>query len=245
MSLERLLADTLHQADDYEPSPDLFARVERSLAEDLAHRRRVRLVAAGVVGGIAAIAALLVATTTGKNGAWLTPAWALELVTVGIQVAVMVTIGPSIRRFGQIYVADAFRLSPETGVRFLSLFDVAFYLLFSGRILMGIDLSASGQTVATRMAGGEYVIRLASFLLLMGVAHALTLSVLPVVGLIQGSTVRRARRMDAGVEAPPVAAGALQAERVVKVIIWFAAALALLGGIAAFVLLATFGIVSD
>jgi hypothetical protein len=245
VSLERLLADTLHQADDYEPSPDLFARVERSLAEDLAHRRRVRLIAAGIVGGIAAAAALLVATTTGQNGAWLTPAWALELVTVGIQVAVMITIGPSIRRFGQIYVADCFRLSPETGARFLSLFDVAFYLLFSGRILMGIDLSASGQTVATRIEGAVYVDRLASFLLLMGVAHALTLSVLPVVGLIHGSTVRRARRMDAVFAAPPVTPAAARAERVVKLVIWSAVALALMGGIVLFVLVAALGIVSD
>ena len=42
MTLEQVLSATLHSADDYDPSPDLFAKVQRSIDEDRAHRRRFR-----------------------------------------------------------------------------------------------------------------------------------------------------------------------------------------------------------
>ncbi len=244
MSLERLLAETLHQADGYQPSPDLFARVERSIEEDAAHRRRMRSAVAGVIGAMLLVAGLLAVTVSrGKGGLLVVPAWSLELLTVGIQLAVMVTIGPSIRRFGKIYVRDAFRFNTETSARFLDLFDVAFYLFFTGWVLMGVELAEPHRMLVLEASVGDFVDRLATFLFVMGVAHALTLGVVPVVGLVFGSTVRRARRAEAGSGAPPVAAGAATADRVVKILVWAAAGLALVGGIVAFGLLATMGIV--
>ena len=244
MSLERLLTETLHQADAYEPSPDLFARVERSLEEDAAHRRRVRIGAAAVIGGFILAAAFLMATLSpGPSGSPAAPAWALELLTLAVQVAVMLTIGPSIRRFGKIYVADAFRLNPETGTRFLDLFDVAFYLFFTGRIVMGVQLADLDRMRVLGAYASDYIDRIATFLLIMGVAHALTLLALPVIGLVFGSSVRRTRRLEAGAGAPPVAAGAALAERVVKFFVWVLAALVVAGGILLFGLIATSGLI--
>lgn len=37
MSLEKRIADALHAADTFQPSPDLFTRLQRSIEEDLAH----------------------------------------------------------------------------------------------------------------------------------------------------------------------------------------------------------------
>ena len=85
MSLERLLTETLHEADAYEPSPDLFARVERSLEEDAAHRRRVRIGVASVIGGLVGAAAFLIATSSpGPFGSPAVPAWALESLTLAV-----------------------------------------------------------------------------------------------------------------------------------------------------------------
>ena len=246
MSLERLLAETLHQADTYEPSPDLFARVERSIAEDEAHRRRSRNTAFAVVAGVVLVASFLLVTGSKTALGRLTaPAWALEVVLVTIQVAVMLTIGPSIRRFGKIYVSDAFRLNPETGTRFLDLFDVAFYLLFTGRILMGVELANPGRSRVLAASADEYVDQLASFLLLMGVSHALTLLALPVIGLVFGSSVRRARRLEAGPMAPPVAAGAARVERMIRIFTWGLAVLVLVGGLIAVGLVVGLGLARD
>ena len=244
MNLERLLTETLHQADAYEPSPDLFARVELSLEEDGAHRRRVRVGVTGAIGGFIVAAAFLVATSSpGPLGSTAAPAWALESLTLAVQIAVMLIVGPSIRRFGQIYAADAFRLNPSTGIRFLDLFDVAFYLLFTGWIVMGVQLGHLDRMRPLGAYASDYIDRIATFLLVMGASHALTLLALPVIGLVFGSSVRRARRLEAGAAAPPVAAGAAMAERVVKFFVWVLALLAVGGGIMVFALIATRGLI--
>ncbi len=62
MTFEQLVGDALHAADTYEPSPDLFARVQRSIDEDAAYRRRARRVALWVAAGVLAVPGYLVAT---------------------------------------------------------------------------------------------------------------------------------------------------------------------------------------
>ena len=51
MTFEQLVGDAPRCVDDYEPSPDLFAKVQRSI-EERTHRRRV-------FGAVAAAAGLL------------------------------------------------------------------------------------------------------------------------------------------------------------------------------------------
>ena len=52
MSVERRLRETLAAFDAVEPAPDLFQRVERSVAEDLVRRRRIGRWVAGAIGGV-------------------------------------------------------------------------------------------------------------------------------------------------------------------------------------------------
>jgi hypothetical protein len=229
MSVEQRLINTLHRADDFEPSPDLFARVERSIEEDLRHRRRVRWVGMGIVGGVAAAALFLrEVVSVSANGLLTAPGWALQLLVTATQVIVVVSLGPTLRRFGKPFIADLFRLQPSTGIQFLNLLDIAFYLFFTGQILQSIHLDRLDRTVALGFSGWLWVQEVAVLLLIMGVAHAVTIAVLPIVGLFFSSSMRRARRHQAGAAAPPVESGAEQSERVVRLIVWGAAALAVI-----------------
>jgi hypothetical protein len=230
MSLEHRLSDALHSADDYQPSPDLFARVERSLEEDLAHRRRVGRVVAGAAAALVFVIVYLgLFVSRTQTGALTIPSWSIETLETLVLVGLTLVLGPSIRRFGRTYVVDVFRLEPETGLKFLILLDIAFYLFFSGLILLGVDFAAVGSPVFLQTALADSAGRLAFFLLSMGGLHGLTLALLPLVGLIHSSLVRRARRREAGPAAPTVTKGAAQAERVVRIIVWGVAVLVVLG----------------
>lgn len=233
MSLEKRITETLHRVDDYQPSADLFTRVERSISGDLAHRRRMRWAVVAAVGMVAMLATYLaLVVRVEPDGSWVMPWWAAELAATVIMVALLLGLGPLIRRFGAIYAADVFFLSPKTGARFLSLLDLAYYLFFAGWILDGVSLADVGETIAA--VGGLTAVleRIAFFLAVMGLAHAANLLVLPVVGLVFNSTVRRARRASAGNEAPTLSPAAVRADRITTWIV-----LGLVGAIAAGALL--------
>ncbi len=59
---------------------------------------------------------------------------------------------------------------------------------------------------------------------MMGILHALTIAVLPVMGLIFASNWRRAARAALGSEAPEPNPPAEKADRVATVIVWLVAA---------------------
>lgn len=220
MSLERTLADALRQADRYEPSPDLFARVTRSIEEDRAHRRRVRLAAVSAIAFVAAMASFLAAVSKrSASGVLMVPHWSLELVEAAALLALLLVLGPAIRRFGQPFLADVFHLSPVTGLRFSRLLDIAYYLFFSGVILSDVEFSPLDLTLRIPEAFSEGLTRFGVFLTAMGLAHTVNLILLPLVGLVFGSVVRRGRRRTAGEERPPVSPGAAQADRIVTWII--------------------------
>jgi hypothetical protein len=244
MSLEERLIKTLHRADDFEPSPDLFARMERSLEEDLRHRRRVRWVAASLVAGALAIAFFLRAViAVSSEGRLTAPGWALILLTITGQVVLVLSLGPTLRRFGRPLIADVFRLDPATGDRFVALLDIAFYLFLFGAILVRVDLQAWNRTVILGDDAWEWTARFAVFLLAMGIAHVFIVGLLPLIGLFFSSIVRRDRRRRASAAAPPVSARALQAERVVRLIVWGIAGMAVIGtlaGVGVFLLVGVF-----
>ncbi len=221
MNLEQRLEQALRIADNFEPSPDLFARVERSLAEDRAHRRRlVTYGTASIVGTVFAVLFVgAFVTRSIATGALLVPRWTMELLEALILIAVTVALGPSIRRFGRNYVDDIFRMGAGTGKRMLDLLDMAYYLVFGGIILVSVSLTNPGAAISLQRGLHETADRFAVFLLAMGFLHATTLAVLPVIGAIFSSNAWRAHRHALGPDAPAPADVAARAEAAVKTIV--------------------------
>lgn len=188
MKVEERLANALRVADQVEPSPDLWSRVLHSIEEDRAHRHRV------VVSTIAAIATLAGLLLVGVLGLTDDPFGRqvrlplMELIETVALVALVLVLGPAIRRFGRGYASDLWPATPATATALLRLLDVAYLLVFGGFILLTVELDfgPSGVLVAEQVqAAGE---RLGGLLLVMGLLHAVTIMVLPVVALVSNST---------------------------------------------------------
>jgi len=117
--------------------------------------------------------------------------WGIELITVGLLVAIVVVLGPVIKRFGRAYAGDIFRGNPRTGKSYLVLMDVAYYLIFSSYILFTAQLTESRDwhgSTAEQVQDSIY--RVGGMLLLMGVLHGLNVLSLPVVGRLLGLSRR-------------------------------------------------------
>ena len=194
MNVEQLLRDTLHRADTYEVSPDLFARVQRSIAEDRAHRRRVRAAVGWTIAGVLSVAVYLAALAEVVDGRATWPWWALEALTTAILITLIVVLGPLIRRFGAIFAASVFTAHPPTAQHFLRVLDVAYYLVFTAFVLIETQvtpseewLGPSGNAVHVQWLTG----RIGGMLLLMGVLHAVTIALLPMLGVVYSSIWRQ------------------------------------------------------
>jgi len=225
MTIEQRLTEALHGADDYLPSPDLFAKVQGSIEEDAAHRRRVRSALLWATGGLMAAVAWVVAFLEVGDGTVTIRWWALEVLTTALLVAIVIILGPVIRRFGTGLTLEVFRSNRETSGRFLALVDIAYYLVFAAFILMTSSLSEKSDWVGGPAALVEHELgRVGGLLLIMGVLHALTIAALPVMGLVFASNWRRAARKALGEAAPEPAPAAERADRVATVIVWLAAA---------------------
>jgi hypothetical protein len=230
-TLEQRLETALHQADQYEPSADLFAKVIRSIEEDAAHRRRVRLVLASIATTIVAIGAFVALTARTVDGHLEMPFAALEGLTIAVLIGLVVVLGPAIRRFGQTYEATAFGVAPETGRRVLRLLDIAYYLIFAGFILITTHFAPPAGWGPPRRLGSwvhHELERVGGFLLLMGVLHVALLLALPIVGLVLTSNWRRDRRAEAGDSAPPANPWAERVDKFITVFAWVLAGLVLL-----------------
>ena len=226
MTIEQKLAEALHGADGYLPSPNLFAKVQRSIEEDVAHRRRVRRALLWAGGGMAVAVAWVAAFLDLGSGTATMPWWTLEILTAATMVAIVIVLGPVIRRFGSELTLDVFRSNRATSQHFLALVDIAYYLVFAAFILMTTSFSAQAEWGGRLAAQLEQEIaRLGGLLLVMGILHALTIAVLPVMGLVFASNWRRAARRTLGESAPPADLRAEKADRVATVIVWLAAAL--------------------
>jgi len=226
MTIEQKLADALRGADEYLPSPDLFAKVQRSIEEDAAHRSRTRRAAMWAIGGVVVAIAWIAAFLDISDGAAQMPWWTLELLTAAILAAVVIVLGPVIRRFGAELTMDVFRSNRATSQRFLALLDIAYYLVFTSFILMTTSFSAQSEWGDRLAAQLEHeVLRLGGLLLVMGILHALTIAALPVMGLVFASNWRRAARRKLGESAPAPALRAEKADRVATIIVWSVAAL--------------------
>lgn len=201
MTVEQRLVDALHSLDNVEPSLDLFARVERSLADDRVFRRRrltVIAVSLIILGSVIA----LVWTGIDAGGDVTVDAWRLVVGYLTLAGGLIVGLAPNIRRFARSFVDDVFRLSPETGGRFLGVLDIAYYATFVGLALVDADGWHLGDRVDLFPALDEVFYRLGFLLLAMGLLHTVNLILMPVIGLIFNSIVRGAARFKAGAAAP-------------------------------------------
>ncbi len=228
MTVEERLRDALHRADGYTPSPDLFARVQRSIEEDRAHRRRMWKITLGIGTVVAAALVWVLLFIEVRAGQVSMPWWSLEILTNAVMVALVVALGPLIRRFGRTYAADVFRTHSITGDRFLGLLDVAYYLVFTAYIVLWLFFEPSTDWLG--LAGFSHqlnasIARVGGLLLLMGLLHGVMIFVMPFIGVVFASTRHRVLVRERKEQwAPEVA----RAHRTAAIIIW---AVVILGGL--------------
>ena len=245
MTVEERLTAAFRAADQYQPSPDLFAKVTRSIEEDAAHHRRVRRIAISLVAALGFIVAYLCVAIDRVDGVLRMPFWTLEVLVTGVMVGLVLVLGPAIRRFGTAFESDVFRSNPATGRSFLTLMDVAYYLIFGAYTFMTLQYSPPADAPgAEDLVGwlGFESFRVGGLLMLMGLLHATTLLVLPVVGLVFSANMRRARRARLGDNAPPANSRNDQLDQWITIVVWLLVGLGLLLLVALVVLPAIAGL---
>lgn len=214
MSVERQLAEALRAVDTIQPSPDLLARVERSIVETRKSRRRrwaISLLALTLLGAVAGW--LLLGVRTAPVGVLVIDGWRLVIAQLAISGALVVTLAPNIRRFARSYVDDVFHLSAGTGDRFLVVLDLAYYVFFAG--LLVVDADAWGLDSIVNLSDGLETLfgRVGFVLLAMGLLHAANIALLPALGLVFNSIVRLDLRRDASLDVPDESFRAKVADR--------------------------------
>jgi hypothetical protein len=183
--LETRLHDALGDAGSHtHPSPDLFARVVGSIADDRARRRRVRTIVLLWVVGVAVLGLLTVTLTPKDEEGMHMPWWILEIATNVVLVGIALWLGPFIKRFGRAYAADVFHDNPQTGKSYIVLTDIVYYLIFTAYILFTVRVDSPvyymGE-VHPDLVKVELV-RIGGILLIIGVLHGLNLVIMPVLG---------------------------------------------------------------
>ena len=114
--------------------------------------------------------------------------WVLELILTGLLIAIVLVLGPLIKRFGRSYAADVFRANPRTGKSYMVLMDIAYYLIFTAYILVTTTFERPDDWAETVTAAQmeQVLIRLGGMLLIMGVLHGLNVLSLPIIGRLLG-----------------------------------------------------------
>ena len=185
---ERLVAAFADARAAVEESPDLYARVSRTL-DDAKARRRFRARLFGwLMAFVTANAALGFALSDYDNGRITMAWWVIELLTDIVLIALAIGLGPFIKRFGRAYAADVFRANPRTGKSYLVLTDVAYYLIFASFVLFTVTfVEADDWRGSTGAQLKHEVARVGGILLIMGVLHAANVVALPVIGRLLSS----------------------------------------------------------
>ncbi|MDH5504349.1 MAG: hypothetical protein OEY98_10030 [Acidimicrobiia bacterium] len=195
-TLERRLHDALMaDAIATEPSPDLFARVRGSIADDRRRRARLRARIGVVVLLIGALISVIYGTSTYEQGRLLMEWWVLEAITTVVLIGLALWLGPFIKRFGRAYAADVFKANPATGKSFILLADIVYYLIFGAYILFSVRFQQEREwtdTVGAAQLQWE-VGRLGGILLIIGVLHGANIILMPVIGRLFSLN----RRLDA------------------------------------------------
>ena len=109
-------------------------------------------------------------------------------------VAIVLVLGPLIKRFGKSDAADVLRADPRTGKSYLAPMDVAYNLILSAVILMTTSFEPAQEWLwpGGLQAHLQHVVeRIGGLLLLMGVLHPIAIVTLPVIGLVFSSGAPR------------------------------------------------------
>ncbi len=201
-TVEERLRDVLHDGGvAATESPDLFARVELSIADDRLLRRQHAALVGVLACAVGAVVAVLLGVIDRREGDLLMDWWILEVLTTAVLVVIACWLGPLIKRFGRSYAADVFRANPRTGKSFVMLTDVAYYLIFFAYILFTVSFEPKGSwddSVNAAQLQHETA-RLGGILLIIGVLHSANLVALPVMGRL----LTLNRRLDESSTSPP------------------------------------------
>jgi len=230
MTIEERLTAAFRAADQFQPSPDLFEKVTKSIDEDATHRRRVRRLAVSAAAVLGFVAAYLFIAIERVDGILEMPFWSLEVLVTGLMLAVVLLLGPAIRRFGTAFESDIFHSNPDTGRSFLNLMDMAYYTIFGAYILMTLEYSTAAGVQGNHLADWfEYEAwRVGGLFMLMGLLHIVTLLVLPAIGLVFSANMRRARREELGTAATAADPRNDQVDRWITIVVWILVGLGLL-----------------
>lgn len=192
--IEQRLRNTLAEPLVHDERPDLFARVQLSIADDRrlrAQRRALAVIWPALAGAVVAVVAATAAWRAlpdrpNEPRRLLMDWWILELITDAILIGVACWLGPFIKRFGRSYAADVFRANPRTGKSFLALTDVAYYLIFLAFIMFTarFEPERSWDDVVVAAQIKESTARVGGILLIIGVLHGANLLLLPLVGRV-------------------------------------------------------------
>lgn len=184
-AVEERLRDALHDGGvAATESPDLFARVKLSIADDRLLRRQHAALLGVLACSGGAVVAVLAGVIDRREGEVLMDWWILEVLTTAVLIAIAFWLGPLIKRFGRSYAADVFRANPRTGKSFVLLTVVAYYLIFFAYILFTVTYAPRdgwSDTVGADQLQFETA-RVAGILLVIGVLHGVNLLALPVMG---------------------------------------------------------------
>ncbi len=209
MTLEGRLREALYAgAVQVEESPDLFARVKGSIADDIRRRAWRWRVARIAALALTALATFVIAVTDYREGGLIMDWRILELITTVVLVAIVIVLGPFIKRFGRSYAAEVFRANPSTGKSFIVLMDFAYYLIFGAYVIFMLNferLESWAMTVNAAQVKAE-TMEVAGILLVMGVLHGMNLLMLPIIGRLLmlnkqlDQQMRDSERLRAGME---------------------------------------------
>jgi hypothetical protein len=190
MTIEQQLTQAFRRIDEVEPSPDLWNRVLHSIDEEREHRRRVVSTVGAMVAALAAVA-LVAAIALRENGhGQYVDRPTMEALETAVLVSIVLALGPAIRRFGRGYAVDLWPAGTAVPAVLLRLLDLAYFLVFSGYILLSAEFEFGDEFrfVTFGEQIGEASLRVGGLLFLVGVLHAVTIAMLPVVALVDNST---------------------------------------------------------
>jgi len=163
--------------------------------------------------GLAAVATWVgLSAGEGTTGALLIDGWRITVAYLAVAGAVIVALAPNIRRFARSFIDDVFHMTPEIGGRFIAVLDIAYYTFFTGLLLVDADSWTLTDKLRLGSAIDDLAARVGFLLLAMGALHAVNLAMLPILGLIHASTVRRDLRRRAGRDVPAESMAAKRAD---------------------------------
>ncbi len=192
MNVEQRLMQAFQASARIEPTADLFSRVVHSIEEDRRHRERVMHTIASLLAAVTAVVvAGALSIEDGRFGRFVHRP-TMEALELLVLTTILVVLGPSIRRFGRGYAHDLWPRGAVTPDAMLRLLDLAYYLVGAGYVLLSTELAFTDGVTAgllpEQLADAGY--RIGGLVLTLGLLHAATLFLLPIVALIDNSTRR-------------------------------------------------------